>query len=149
MHNLVTSFGLFRKKIQLNDSYFCLQEWADSNGRLDKRAKRLVLHGDLNSLPTATPLKSPSPICHWLAHIHNPSTTPATREGRNPSSATSQELISLQRGSQTVPLYYIQSDPLDKNAISSLCPILHLWIPTPLDKELGYSLAQYGACDTF
>lgn len=73
MHDLVPSVGLFRKEIQLNGSYFCLQEWADSNGRLDKRAKRLVLHGDLNSLPTATPLKSPSPICHWLAHIHNPS----------------------------------------------------------------------------
>lgn len=34
-----------KKKIQLNGSYFCLQEWADSNGRLDERAKRLVLHG--------------------------------------------------------------------------------------------------------
>lgn len=38
-----------KKKIQLNGSYFCLQEWADSNGRLDERAKRLVLHGDHNS----------------------------------------------------------------------------------------------------
>lgn len=41
----------------------------------------------------------------------------------------SQALISLRRGSQATPMYQFQSDPLGRNSISSLFPILTLMVP--------------------